>query len=276
MMVGILLCMSMLVRFNVPSADTTPECRPVAAWSSVYATYGPSYDAASKKTYFTRDVDGVPGLYATGDRSSSLQACPVRSGERSAALGYVTFAPNGDAFGVAYSMRSRQTFATIVRLHRSADTIVVGEPVTSLDGDFYTSCPTISPDGQLMIFATDRPGSIGTTDLWQVERQLDGSFGQPVHCGSAVNSPYAETTPRLISSDTLMFSSNGFGGQGGMDVYISVFRNGMWQEPLPVEILNTPDDDTDAMRMPDGMFLVCRNSVQQRNRCDVWTCDPTP
>jgi hypothetical protein len=156
MMIGILLCVSMLAQAEAPCSDTTQECSPAAAWSSAHATYGLGYDAASKKAYLTRDVEGVPGLYAAGDLSSMPQACIVRRDGHSASLGYATFADNGDAFGVAYVMRSRQTYATIVHLHRSADTILVGDPVRSLVGDFYTSCPTVSPDGQIMVFVTDR------------------------------------------------------------------------------------------------------------------------
>ena len=195
MMMSLLVWMNLLMLGHLPHVDSAYQCRLVTSWSSAHASYGATQDPVSKNMYFTRDVKGVPTLFVASDLSSMPQVCNLRGGDQSSALGCVTFANNGDAFGVTYVMGSRQTRATIVQLYRSSDTIVIGAPVPSLLADVFTSFPTISPDGQLMVFVTDRPGSIGSTDLWQAERQIDGSFGQPLHCGNAVNSPFAETTP---------------------------------------------------------------------------------
>jgi Tol biopolymer transport system component len=155
-------------------------------------------------------------------------------------------------------MGERQPFAAIVRLVVSNESITVGEPIAELQGQWYSSSPTISPDGSRMIFATDRTGGSGGTDLWFIERQVDGIWGTPQYCGDAVNSPGHERTPQFVSNDTLLFSSDGFGGQGGMDVYMSVFRNGTWQDPVPLEKVNTAMDETDATIGEDGSIIFAR------------------
>ncbi|MBP2158305.1 MULTISPECIES: PD40 domain-containing protein [Asticcacaulis] len=47
--------------------------------------------------------------------------------------------------------------------------------------------PYVSPDGQWMVFVSDRPGGQGRGDLWLSRRQTDGTWGTPVNAGPKVN-----------------------------------------------------------------------------------------
>lgn len=275
-MIGALLSIVLVTAAPSSGVDSLEQAKPIAAWTSASATYGVCRDPLNNDLLLTRDADGVPRLFHADNVHENPRQFVMRQNGDGRGLAYVTMADNGDGFGVTYTMGTRQPHATIVRVYRTADTITVGEPIQSIVGEHYSSCPAISRDGQMMVFVTDRPGGMGRTDLWFVERQLDGSFGAPQHCGNAVNSPYSESTPTLLASDTLLFSSNGFGGQGGMDVFVSVFRDGIWQEPLPVEQLNSAFDDTDALRLQNGTFLLCRTSAQNSEHSQMWLVEPTP
>ncbi len=58
------------------------------------------------------------------------------------------------------------------------------------------SNPLIGPDESFLIFAADRPGGLGATDLY-VSHRRDGVWQAPQNLGAPVNSPYADFAPGL-------------------------------------------------------------------------------
>lgn len=104
---------------------------------------------------------------------------------------------------------------------------------------------TISSDGNKIIFASERPGGYGDTDLYMVEKNIFGDWGIPVNLGPMVNTPFGEYTP-FLSQDgkTLYFSSYGHSGYGGSDIFKSVFEDGKWSRPVNLgKPINTAGDD---------------------------------
>ena len=76
----------------------------------------------------------------------------------------------------------------------------------------------LSPKGDILYFASNRPGGFGGIDIWYVLKQNDGSWGEPVNAGSTVNTPEDEMFP-TVDEDFLYFSSNGHVGMGGLDIF---------------------------------------------------------
>ena len=65
------------------------------------------------------------------------------------------------------------------------------------------------PDGQTLVFASDRPGGFGGSDLYASTRQPDGTWTDPVNLGPAVNSPGEEGSPELLPGGAaLLFTSS--------------------------------------------------------------------
>jgi tetratricopeptide (TPR) repeat protein len=52
---------------------------------------------------------------------------------------------------------------------------------------YNTSSPSLSKDGKTLYFISDRPGTLGKTDVWKAVLNTDGSFGEPQNLGSNVN-----------------------------------------------------------------------------------------
>jgi len=119
--------------------------------------------------------------------------------------------------------------------------------------------PTVSTDELTLVFSSDMKGSKGENDLWAVRRKsIDSSFGRPFLFDAALNSTGDEVFPYLFDDTTLYFSSNGFKGYGGWDIYKSVKRKNGWSNP---ENLLTPvnsgyDDFGIIVRVPgeNGFF----------------------
>jgi len=95
----------------------------------------------------------------------------------------------------------------------------LGPTVNSAHRDLSIS---ISHDGLLLFFDSDRPGGSGGHDLWLTRRETtDGPWGTPVNLGPTVNSSYPWDQTPSISADgsTLYFTSERPGDLGGGDIY---------------------------------------------------------
>lgn len=79
--------------------------------------------------------------------------------------------------------------------------------------------PAISPDGKFLYFASDMPGTLGDSDLFKIEVNADGSFGEITHLKNNVNTEGRETFPFVTANNILLFASNGHPGFGGLDLY---------------------------------------------------------
>jgi hypothetical protein len=78
-------------------------------------------------------------------------------------------------------------------------------------------------DGELLVFASDRPGGFGGFDLYYSRRNGD-TWSEPVNFGQRVNSEYNEYRPVIMmfyefQNDLMLFSSDRPGGKGGYDLY---------------------------------------------------------
>ena len=109
--------------------------------------------------------------------------------------------------------------------------------------------PTINVKGTKMYFASDMEGTLGASDIFEVDINSDGSLGEPVNLGRAVNTEGHETFPFINSEGDLYISSNGFSGLGGLDVFvIRDFENKReLNQPMALENvgrpINSPMDD---------------------------------
>jgi outer membrane protein OmpA-like peptidoglycan-associated protein len=108
---------------------------------------------------------------------------------------------------------------------------------------YSTGHPTFSRDGNTMYFASTNPMGLGGSDIY-VSTFVNGDWTEPANLGPNVNTANDELYPFLENDNTLFFSSNGHGGLGGLDVYITHRRNGQFKPALNVGYpLNSSHDD---------------------------------
>ena len=77
-----------------------------------------------------------------------------------------------------------------------------------------------SPDGNCIIFSSDKPGGAGGKDLYRVVKLPNGKWSLATNLGNAINTKYDEDAP-FISVDgvTLYFSSKGHETMGEFDIF---------------------------------------------------------
>ena len=121
--------------------------------------------------------------------------------------------------------------------------------------DTWESQPSLSSDGRVLFFASDRPGGYGGSDIWYATRKSDGTWNDPVNLGPTINTERNERSPFLhTDSKTLYFSSNGHDGLGGQDIFYSRMDNKrQWTEPVNIgSPINTENDEVDFFVSLDG------------------------
>ncbi|MBL4586924.1 MAG: PD40 domain-containing protein [Flavobacteriales bacterium] len=97
----------------------------------------------------------------------------------------------------------------------------------------WESQPSISSDGKVLYFASNRPGGLGGSDIYVTHLAPNGEWTVPRNLGEQINTKFAEETP-FIHPDgkTLYFTSDGHIGMGQKDIYVTrKDANGNWSEP---------------------------------------------
>ena len=91
---------------------------------------------------------------------------------------------------------------------------------------------------------SDRPGSIGKTDIYVVEINEDGSYNKPKNLGPQINTEEREMFPFISDENILYFSSDGHPGFGDLDVFASKIFDTTVSEPINLENqVNSKKDD---------------------------------
>jgi outer membrane protein OmpA-like peptidoglycan-associated protein len=105
----------------------------------------------------------------------------------------------------------------------------------------WDSQPSLSADGRVLFFSSNRRGGYGGNDIWYSVRQKDGSWSEAKNLGGVVNTPKDEISPFMFfNNEILFFASDGHQGFGGMDIFLSRVKDGEFQKP---ENLGLPIND---------------------------------
>lgn len=86
--------------------------------------------------------------------------------------------------------------------------------------EYSVAHPVINLSGTKMYFASDMTGTLGKSDIFVVDINSDGTLGEPENIGASINTEGHESFPFINSEGDLYFSSNGFSGLGGLDVFV--------------------------------------------------------
>jgi Outer membrane protein and related peptidoglycan-associated (lipo)proteins len=110
----------------------------------------------------------------------------------------------------------------------------------------WESTPSISADGSVLYFSSNRQGGFGGKDIWYSRNKADGTWTIPVNMGKTINTEGNEMSPFIhFDGKTLYFASDGRPGMGGYDIYMSQMQDdSTWSEPKNLGYpINTYNDE---------------------------------
>jgi len=131
----------------------------------------------------------------------------------------------------------------------------------------WESQPTISSDGNRIIFASTRDGGYGAADLYMSEKNHLGDWGIPQNLGSTINTPLSDGSPYIApDGKTLYYSTSGHPGFGGTDIFYSVFENAKWSKPENLGApINSDGDDTNFSISASGFGYMASSRLDVNN-----------
>jgi outer membrane protein OmpA-like peptidoglycan-associated protein/tetratricopeptide (TPR) repeat protein len=189
-----------------------------------------SYKSGSWKTPvdITRQLGGFDRFYSNSITGDGRQL--------------IIYMDDGGDGNLYYSLRKDTVWTRIKS---------IGKPVNTI---YWQSNGFITPDGKTLFFSSNKPGGEGGLDIWYSKKTKTGTWSEPTNCGNVINTPYNEDTPFFDTvTGTLYFSSDGHTSMGGLDMFRSVLRNGVWSTPTGMPFaFNTTDANS---------FFILNNST---------------
>ena len=140
--------------------------------------------------------------------------------------------------------------------------------------------PTLSSDERIMYFAAERKGGFGGNDIWVAMRDnTTEPFKHPFNLGERINTPGNEVFPFLRYDTTLYFASDGHGGMGGLDIFVSSMdTSGQWGEPrnLKYPINSIGDDFAIVFHPTDERGFISSNRGNSRGLDNIYYFEEPP
>lgn len=172
--------------------------------------------------------------------------------------GACAFTPDGKTmyFTRCVSDEEFPRYAAIYKSSRSDAAWGSAEPVViSSDTLSAYAHPAVSPDGEWLYFTSNMPGGQGGLDIW---RMYIGSVrvkeGIVENLGSAINTEGDEQFPAFGPEGELFFSSDGYPGMGGLDIFFAVQENdSVWNISNVGAPINSNGDDF-GMTFAPGLY----------------------
>ncbi len=140
--------------------------------------------------------------------------------------------------------------------------------------------PTLSSDELILYFAAERKGGFGGNDIWVAMRDnATEPFKHPFNLGERINTAGNEVFPFLRYDTVLYFASDGHGGMGGLDIFVSSMdTSGQWGEPrnLKYPINSIGDDFAIVFHPTDERGFISSNRGNSRGLDNIYYFEEPP
>jgi outer membrane protein OmpA-like peptidoglycan-associated protein len=144
----------------------------------------------------------------------------------------------------------------------------------NINTDFWESAPSISPDGKALYFCSNRPDGYGGIDIYVSYKNEKGYWEEAENLGPAINTSADEQSPFIhADNSSLYFSSNGWPGFGGADLFVSRKDNkGEWRKPINLGYpINTYDNEGSISVASNGQdAFIASDRSDTRGGLDIY------
>lgn len=178
----------------------------------------------------------------------AIQALPEFPNEEGLNQAAIAISPDGNtiiyARGNSTSPKDLPETALFASYFRGGGfTLPIWLPVNE-DENWWNSTPAFSPEGDVLYFASNRPGGYGGIDIYKATKLANGDFGNAVNLGPTINTPGNELFPRPTPDGKFFFASDGHPGYGKLDLFVAEQNEDGKQVIKNLgENINSPADD---------------------------------
>ena len=135
--------------------------------------------------------------------------------------------------------------------------------------------PALSADGRWLYYVSARADPAGERlDVWRVQREAGGGWGEPERLPEPVNSAESQLLPRPQPDGRLLFGSSRPGGMGQGDIYLATpGSDGQWRVENVGPPVSTEANEYEAELSRDGKVLVTVADRGDRSHLYVYDRD---
>lgn len=229
------------------------------AINTEFAEYSPFY--SSGKLYFTSNRHGgkiykgtgtpFTDIYVVNTRGANVDLATLQElspiiNEPNVNLGSITISGDGNTVIFAKGNSGKSSGASDVNLYFTRyrnGNWQTPRPLSVNGQDTWDSTPAISPDGKTLYFSSNREGGFGGLDIYTASLNRRGRWVDVRNMGENVNTPGNEIFPYAGGTGKLYFSSDGWPGFGGLDIFEATRSGGKVKlENLGAPINSNADD----------------------------------
>ncbi|UXX80703.1 OmpA family protein [Reichenbachiella carrageenanivorans] len=229
------------------------------AINTQFAEYSPFYYGG--KLYFTSNREGgkiykgtgtpFTDIYVVNTRGANVDLTTLEElspiiNEPGVNLGSITMSKNGNTVIFAKGNNGKSSGADDVNLYFTRyrnGAWQTPRPLSVNGQDSWDSSPALSPDGTTLYFSSNREGGFGGLDIYTASLNRRGRWVDVRNMGDQINTPGNEVFPYVGGTGRLYFSSDGWPGFGGLDLFEATRAGGKVKlENLGIPINSNADD----------------------------------
>jgi len=146
----------------------------------------------------------------------------------------------------------------------------------------WESQPSLSADGRVLYFVSDRSGGEGKRDIYMVYKLDCETWCGPYNLGKAINTPGNEVSPFIHANGiSLYFASDHHMGMGGFDLFLAEMdQYGEWKKPTNLGYpINDADNQVSLFVTPNGQTALYSHEYSQggyATRSEIYTFELPP
>ncbi|WP_078127624.1 OmpA family protein [Leptospira alexanderi] len=163
-----------------------------------------------------------------------------------------------------YSKRENSIYTDLYKSIRIGDKWQQGEEIENLNSNYDDQSPFILNQEEGIIFSSNRDGSIefqlsngkiGVSRDLYFSKKINSSWSKPMALPRTVNTEEIEENPFLFNN-RLYFTRYPFGQVSEADIFVSVYRNKVWEKAISLpDPINTVYSEIAATISKDGKTI---------------------